>query len=103
MPGSMSGIEKLTVPERVVLAVAEANDVSPMEVSPPLYETVDPDALESLIEQTSDRSFQVSFEFHGCHVTVHGNGDVAASNPADAEQSVTVTSAATDDLMVSAD
>jgi hypothetical protein len=99
----MSGVEKLTVPERVVLAVAEANDVSPMEVSPPLYETVDSDALESLIEQTSDPSFKVSFEFHGCQVTVQGNGDVAASNPTDAERSVTVTSAATDDLIASAD
>lgn len=99
----MSRVEKLTVPERVILAVAETNDVSPMELSPPLYETVDPDALESLIEQTSDPSFKVSFEFHGCHVTVHGNGDVAASNTADAEQSVTITSAATNDMMASAD
>jgi hypothetical protein len=74
-----------------------------MELSPPLYETVDPDALESLIEQAPDSSFRVAFEFHGCHVTVHGNGDVAASNSEDTQQPVTVTSAASDDLMASAD
>jgi hypothetical protein len=95
MSGSTNTIEAMTVPERVLCAVAEATDVSPMELSPPLYESINPDALESLVEGTSNESVCISFEYHDCAVTVCGNGDVSVSTPAtDTDRSVTVTAPA---------
>jgi hypothetical protein len=84
MVDSTIPVESLTTAERVITAVAEATDVSPTELSPPLYDVVDPDALESLVEQAPDDGVRISFEFHECTVIVSGNGDVSVS-PTDLE------------------
>ena len=64
----------------IVEAVCSITGDDPTAV-PPLYESVDPDALEAII-----RSFQrsdtvgtnniVEFTLHGCLVTVYANGTV---------------------------
>jgi hypothetical protein len=45
---------------------------------PPLYETIDPDALEALVDSTnaSATSLSIAFEYAGHHVTVTGDGTV---------------------------
>ena len=59
--------------ERIVEAVADAADVSKLELQP-LYEVVDPDALESLFRAGSTGT--VRFTYHGHRVVVSSHGDV---------------------------
>ena len=62
---------------RVVETVADALDADPTELGP-LYEAVDPDALDALFE--SPERFTggcVTFAFEGCTVTVDADGWVA--------------------------
>lgn len=66
--------------EAVVEAVAEAEDVPPSEVAPPLYEAVDPESLDDLFASTAlaDRpGGRVAFPYGGYEVTVHCNGQVS--------------------------
>lgn len=66
--------------ESVVIAVADAEDVSPLDL-PPLYPTIDPDALNVLIGSLNDTRGElggtVTFAYGGYEVTVCGNGDVS--------------------------
>ena len=57
----------------VVRAVADATGTDPMDMQP-LYEAVDPDALDRFLTHgpTSDRS--LSFRFARCDVTVDAGG-----------------------------
>lgn len=56
--------------EAVVAAVAIATDSDPLSL-PPLYETIDPDALDSL-SGGGGRGIVVSFRFAGYDVIVDG-------------------------------
>ncbi|MFH5802044.1 HalOD1 output domain-containing protein [Haladaptatus sp. CMAA 1911] len=58
----------------VVTAVTEANGTKP---ATPLYEVIDPDALEALYQHGSP---EVSFEYMGSHVTVHSDRTVSISD-----------------------
>ena len=57
----------------VVTAVTEANGTKP---TTPLYEAIDPDALEDLYQHASP---EVSFEYIGYHVTIHPDRTVTVS------------------------
>lgn len=63
----------------VVEAVATATGYDPYDV-PPLYEVVDPDALDDLFASKHDgtprRTGRVTFRLAGCDVTVTGRGEV---------------------------
>jgi len=63
----------------VVEAVADAEDVDPLDLEP-LNDAIDPDALDSLFSQggaPADGSVhEVSLQFNGCHVTVRDTGEV---------------------------
>lgn len=64
----------------VVEAVAEADDADPVELTPPLYEVIDSDALDRLFTATTahDRTDgQVTFSYNGYGVTVRGDGSVS--------------------------
>lgn len=72
--------EKRTVPStRVVEALTDAMDVDPADL-PPLYDVIEPDALDSLFAPRVDGSpragGRVSFWFEGYEVTVHDDGEV---------------------------
>ncbi len=58
---------------QVIEALASAEDVSPAELSPPLADAVDPDALGRLLASGTVR---VTFEYEGREVTVTSDGDV---------------------------
>lgn len=66
--------EDTSASEAVLDAVSEIRD-DPLVDCPPLYESVDPDALDSLF---ADRgSGTVTFQYADCIVTVEANGRVS--------------------------
>lgn len=77
--------DEIDVSEAVVTAVAEAKDISPLEVEPPLATVVDPDSLNALVERmsgavTAPRCL-VEFTYSGHQVTVTGDGNVSLDDP----------------------
>lgn len=82
------------VSETVIETVAKATGVDPLDLQP-LYEVVDPDALDTLFGSSdrSSRSVAIDFSFGGCRVTVRADGEVtAAPTTATDERSTTVAS-----------
>lgn len=75
------------VSETVITAVAAVTDADPLEMEP-LYETIDPDALDRLC-RPSDASptLQLQFSLAGCRVEVRGDGTVTVTPPATVERS----------------
>lgn len=65
--------------EIVVHTVAEARGIDALELDP-LYDVIDPDALNRLTNQTSE-FVTVQFRYAGCEVTVHCDGEVVANPP----------------------
>lgn len=63
-----STVHDCTLSEDVIQVVAAARDVDATDLEP-LYNVVDPDALDSLLS-CSDDSVEISFEYAGCEVTV---------------------------------
>ncbi|NHN48424.1 hypothetical protein G9464_12585 [Halostella sp. JP-L12] len=67
------------VSQTVVLAVADATGDDPLEL-PPLFDTVDPDALDKLfadrIDGTERLGGRFEFAYAGCEVSVHADGTV---------------------------
>ena len=64
-----------TVSERVVAAVADRDGVSPLDISPPLFDSIDPDALDRLYGEGRS-GVTTAFEFAGYRVTVRAGGHV---------------------------
>lgn len=62
-----------TASERVIRRVSTAADSDPVEL-PPLYDAIDPDALDALVERMSDGT--VSFVYAGYEVIVENDGTV---------------------------
>lgn len=73
------GTEYDTVSEEVIFTVAETVGRDPTEVEP-LYDVVDPDALDTLLQSWRDAPARsggrVEFRMEGCEVTVRANGEV---------------------------
>ena len=67
--------------QRIIEAIATAEGVDPVDLDP-LYPTIDPDTLNSLVErhqrstEASDSSVEVRFEYHGYEVRVSTAGRV---------------------------
>ena len=66
----MEGVEK-SVSERVVLEVADATGSDALEL-PPLYGTVDPDALDALVDGTANGGVSFTYARHDVTVTTDG-------------------------------
>ena len=60
----------------VVLAVAAREGVDPTDLSPPLNDVVDPDALDAIFAETDARGGSLSFTYHGYSVEIHSDGRV---------------------------
>lgn len=63
----------------VVEAVATTMGVSATEVTPPLYEAIDPDALDRLFRSTGNGergSFLMAFEYGDYEVTIRGDQSI---------------------------
>ena len=70
--------------QAVISAVETATGVDRLEL-PPLYETIDPDALNALfLSGSGDPGKQVRFRYAGYSVTVQGDGTVGVRSGNDA-------------------
>ena len=78
--------QDMPVSHRVVRAVADELQVDPFDIDP-LYDTIDPDALESLFQTGTPSHYadRVEFTIEGCTVGVHGTGKIDVTSPAEAE------------------
>lgn len=75
-----------TLSDTVVVAVAEAAGVDPIDLSTPLIESVDPDALDGLFRPRRDGSPREAdgraiFTTNGYEVEVHSDGQVLVYGP----------------------
>jgi hypothetical protein len=76
----MAGTER-TVSEAVLTAVAEREGVAEHELRPPLYDVINPEALDALFREATG---SVTFEYLGYRVTVDSDCTVTlASSGAD--------------------
>lgn len=66
---------------RVVETVANAEGVDPTELEPPLYDAVDPNAINDLFAATTapnaSRNGRLTFRYRGYDVTVRSDGTVS--------------------------
>lgn len=61
--------------EAIVSLVSQEEECDPLEL-PPLYESVDPEALDRVCEAGADSSLRISFAYDDYTVLVDGNGIV---------------------------
>lgn len=80
-PTAAPEITEQRVSDRVVDAVARAAETDPLSLTPPLYEAVDPDALDELCRH-SDFEGTVTFDYLGYRVAVDGAGRVTVEEDA---------------------
>jgi hypothetical protein len=84
--------DAVPVSQTVVLAVAEATDEDAMEL-PPLYDAIDPDALNKLFDSellgASRVEGNVEFAYAGCDVTVRADGRVSVAPAAESAAAAT--------------
>jgi hypothetical protein len=70
-----------SISRAVVEAVADAEGISPLDVEPPLFEAIDPDALDGLFTESSlpmgATDGVVEFQYAGYVVTVRADGTVS--------------------------
>lgn len=71
--GESGGYERSVA---VVEAVAEAENVDPTTLDPPLHTAIDADALDALFTTRDSHNTRVSFRYQGYHVTIDGEGTV---------------------------
>ena len=60
--------------EAVTEVVAVATNTSPTDL-PPLYDSIDPDALNDVVRSLGDEG-RVVFPYFGCTVAVNGDGNL---------------------------
>lgn len=65
-----------TASEGILDAVAAAERVDPIDLTPPLYSVVDPDALDGFVRSLADETGWIEFVYRGHLVTVDGAGGV---------------------------
>lgn len=67
--------------ETIVTAVADAKGVSPLDVSPPLYEAIDPDAMQAVLasmqRSPEEPTGRLTFHYSGYEVTVTDDGRIS--------------------------
>ncbi|WP_227354413.1 HalOD1 output domain-containing protein [Haladaptatus salinisoli] len=68
--------------ETIVETIAEAADADPTQLEP-LYESIDPDALDDLFDRRSDANVpaRVTFHHEGFEVVVERDGRVEVRDP----------------------
>lgn len=61
--------------EKIVRTVADRESVDVVELEPPLYDVVNPEALDSLFEDR-DTDGRVEFHWHGYRIVVFSSGSI---------------------------
>ncbi len=65
-----------TVSERVIERVATSTSRDALSL-PPLYSSIDPDALDALVAEMSNG--EVTFRYAGCDITVQNDGTITVA------------------------
>lgn len=70
-----------SVSERIVTAVAEFTGRDPLSLDP-LYDAIDPEALDALFEPTDATGTprRVAFTYAGCSVEITGEGEIRVTD-----------------------
>lgn len=63
--------------EAVLRSLAAVTGVDQLEIEPPLYESIDPDALDQLFESAQSDDLHVSFAHSDHRIIIDGNGDLS--------------------------
>lgn len=71
------------VSTKVLDEVAAFKGTEPTELQPPLYDVIDPDALDSLFSERGGSSHggRISFAYSDCEVVVESDGRVTVRDP----------------------
>jgi len=75
MAGATLDYHNDSISLRVVEALADVTDTAPSELDP-LYNTVDPEALDRLFQPDSSDGVRVTFEYGDARVEVRGDGTI---------------------------
>lgn len=63
--------------EQIIGTISEHEGVDPLEITPPIYDVIDPDAAETLFSDQSkhepDEGVQLTFSYNGYTITVEGD------------------------------
>lgn len=70
--------ENLPVTYRVLDAIAKEEEISPLEVDPPLAAIIDPDALNDLF-RNGKRGVYVEFTYRGYQVVIKGEDHITVN------------------------
>ena len=70
--------ETYTVSERVIQAIPDCEGVSPLDISPPLFDAIDPDALDRVYADGRP-GVTTEFQYAGFRVTVRPSGRIELS------------------------
>jgi len=65
----------------LVQQIAQEDGVDPCELTPPLTDVIDSDALDRLIVSMDGETDKVVFTYRGYRITVHHTGDVTLQQP----------------------
>lgn len=77
MPSRTTTETALTPSGQVLRAVAAKMGCEPIDLPTPLFEVVDPDALDAVLERPeTQHEVYVGFTLEDCAVQVHGDGTV---------------------------
>lgn len=73
-----SATDPASMTMQIIRAVATEKEVDPLELTPPLQDAIDADALNRLFKRTQEEelSVQVTFEYNGCTIQVTPDGTV---------------------------
>lgn len=63
--------------EGILEAIAGVEETDPIDLTPPLYSVVDPEALDVVVQSLGGRSGWIEFDYRGYQVTVDGAGGVS--------------------------
>lgn len=65
----------------VIYAIAEREGVDPTDLDRPLYEVLDPEAMDALFSESDSSVGQLQFRYLGYEVRLTSNGSVQVSEP----------------------
>ncbi|AZQ14167.1 HalOD1 output domain-containing protein [Halorubrum sp. PV6] len=75
----------MTLSQKVLERVAELEDAAPHELEEPLFEAVDPDALDQVFRTQPNgprrAEGRVRFSYHGYEVVAYADGRVSVQDP----------------------
>lgn len=91
MNTQITSVDGGTPSTAVVVAVAKAKGVDPLELEP-LGNVIDPEALDRIFTETGDSRTTgwLTFRMAGCEVTVTSDGELSVTPMTDAESEVAI-------------